>query len=50
MTPVPTCDMLQQVAALLATCKPTMTLRYVDVQMQNGSADCGLLAVALLQL
>ena len=44
MTPVPTCDMLQQVAALLATCKPTMTLRYVDVQMQNGSADCGLLA------
>ena len=36
----------QQIAALLATRKPAIPLKYVDVQMQSGANDCGLFAIA----
>ena len=36
----------QQIAALLATPSNSITLKFVDVQMQSGGYDCGLFAVA----
>ena len=35
-----------QIAALLATMQPAIELQYMDVQMQSGSYDCGLFAIA----
>ena len=35
-----------QIAALLATQLPSIELKYMDTQMQSGSSDCGLFAVA----
>jgi len=37
---------MQQIAALLATQKSEIQLQYVDIQMQSGANDCGLLAIA----
>ena len=45
MTSTPTWGMVQQVASILATCKPAISLHNVDVQKQNGSEDCGLFAI-----
>ena len=36
----------QQTASLLATQKPKIPRKYVDVQMQSGGNDCGLFAIA----
>ena len=38
-----------QVAAMLKCSSPQFTLRYIDVQHQRGSNDCGLLAVAFAE-
>ena len=35
-----------QIAALLATVQPSIELQYMDVQMQSGSYDCALFAIA----
>ena len=35
-----------QIASLLATQHPVITLKFVDVQMQSGTYDCGLFAIA----
>ena len=35
-----------QIAALLATLQPSIELQYMDVQMQSGSYDCALFAIA----
>ena len=35
-----------QIASLLASHKSEIPLKYVDVQMQSGTNDCGLLAIA----
>ena len=35
-----------QIASLLATQHPVITLNFVDVQMQSGTYDCGLFAIA----
>lgn len=37
-----------QIAMLLHTVYPAITLQFIDVQMQAGGYDCGLFAVALL--
>lgn len=42
----PTTDLLNQVAAILCTAKDTITVKYIDVQMQEGYSDCGVLAIA----
>ena len=35
-----------QVAALLATDRPSISMSFMDVQMQSGSSDCGIFAIA----
>lgn len=35
-----------QLAALLSTSKESIELRYIDVQKQSGTNDCGLFAIA----
>ena len=35
-----------QIASLLATQQPTIRVKFMDVQMQSGSSDCGLFAIA----
>ena len=35
-----------QIASLLATQHPVITLKFVDLQMQSGTYDCGLFAIA----
>ena len=37
---------LNQIAALLSTPKDTIKVKYIDIQMQSGSTDCGIFAVA----
>ena len=46
MPPAPTTDLLNQVAALLCSPQDTVKVKYIDVQMQDGSSDCGLFAIA----
>jgi len=46
LVPAPTSNLFRQVATLLATANTSISLKYVDVTMQNGSADCGLFAIA----
>ena len=41
-----TSDLMNQIAALLATPKDTIKVKYIDTQMQSGSTDCGIFAVA----
>lgn len=36
----------RQVAAIMKSPEPAFTMRYINVQMQNGANDCGLFAVA----
>ena len=35
-----------QIASILATIESNIKLRYMDVQMQFGAADCGIFAIA----
>ena len=35
-----------QIASLLATQQPTIKVKFMDVQMQSGTSDCGLFAIA----
>ena len=44
--PCASSDIKRQIAALLATSASTITLKYIDVQMQSGTYDCGLFAIA----
>ena len=44
--PAPTIHLLNQIAAILATPKPVITLNYINTQQQCGSADCGIFAIA----
>ena len=44
--PAPTSHLMNQIAALLATPKPAITVNYMDTQMQCGSTDCGIFAIA----
>ena len=44
--PAPTTQLMNQIAAILATPKPVITLNYIDTQQQCGSADCGIFAIA----
>ena len=37
---------MNQIAALLATPKASIKMKYLDTQMQCGSADCGIFAIA----
>ena len=46
MPPAPTTDLLNQVAAHLCNPQDTVKVKYIDVQMQDGSSDCGLFAIA----
>ena len=46
LPPAPTPHMMNQIAALLATPKATIKMRYMETQMQCGSADCGIFAIA----
>ena len=42
------CDAVKlQIASLLATQKSEIPLKYVDVQMQSGTIECGMCAIAL---
>ena len=36
----------KQIATFLTTMKPSITLHFMDVQMQSGGSDCGLFAIA----
>ena len=38
--------MLNQIAALLCTPNDIIKVNYIDVQMQDGFADCGVFAIA----
>ncbi|KAL5515867.1 hypothetical protein EMCRGX_G001108 [Ephydatia muelleri] len=42
----PTSSLLNQIASIVCTPKDIIKLTYVDVQMQQGCDDCGLLAIA----
>ena len=44
--PAPISYLRNQIAALLAFPKPVFTINYTDAQMQSGSADCGVFAIA----
>ena len=44
--PAPTAHLVNQIAALLATQRSSIQLKYVDTTMQCGSTDCGLFAIA----
>ena len=44
--PAPTSHLVNQIAALLATQRSSIQLKYVDTTMQCGSTDCGLFAIA----
>lgn len=46
MPPAPTADMLNQIAAILCTPQNTITVNYIDVQMQEGYSECGTYAIA----
>ena len=46
LPPAPTSHLMNQIAALLATPKPAITVKYMDTQMQCGSTDCGIFAIA----
>ena len=35
-----------QIASLLATQQPTIKVKFMDVQMQSGTSDCGVFAIA----
>ena len=37
---------MNQIEALLATPKDAIKVKYIDTQMQSGSSDCGIFAVA----
>ena len=37
---------MNQIAALFATPKPAITVKYMDTQMQCGSTDCSIFAIA----
>jgi len=39
-------SMKQQIAALFSTSKESIELRFIDVQKQSGTNDCGLYAIA----
>ena len=45
MTYISSC-VKRQIAALLATKHKIITLKHMDVQMQSGTYDCGLFAIA----
>ena len=36
---------MNQIAALLATQHATINVKYMDAQMQSGSADCGIFTI-----
>ena len=44
--PAPTSHLMNQITALLATPKPAITVKYMDTQMQCGSTDCSIFAIA----
>ena len=44
--PVTTTHLLDQIAALLATPRSIINIRYMDTQLQYGSTDCGIFAIA----
>ena len=46
LPPAPTSHLMNQIAALLATPKPAIAVKYMDTQMQCGSTDCGIFAIA----
>ena len=46
LPPAPTAHLVNQIAALLATQKSSIQVKYVDTTMQCGSMDCGLFAIA----
>ena len=45
LPPAPTSHLMNQIAALLATPKPAITVKYMDTQMQCGSTDCGIFVI-----
>ena len=46
LPPALTSSKMNQIAALLATPKDAIKVKYIDTQMQSGSSDCGIFAVA----
>ena len=46
LPPAMTPKLRNQIACLLCTSESVINAKYIDVQMQDGSADCGLFAVA----
>ena len=44
--PVTTTHLVDQIAALLATPRSTINIRDMDTQLQCGSTDCGIFAIA----
>ncbi len=47
LAPSPTTNLFQQVVSFLATTSTSISLKYIDVTMWNGYADCGLLALQI---
>ena len=48
LPPALTLSVMNQIAALLATPKDAIKVKYIDTQMQSGSSDCGIFAVAFV--
>ena len=46
MPPATTAKLRNQIACLLFTSENAVNVKYIDVNMQDGPADCGVLAVA----
>ena len=46
LPPTPTAHLKNQIAALLATPRSSIRMNYIDTQMQCGSVDCGIFAIA----
>ena len=46
LPPAPTPDMLNQIAALLCTPNDIIKFNYIDVEIQDVFADCGVFAIA----
>ena len=44
-SPALTSHLMNHIAALLATPNATINMKYMDAQMQCGSADCGIFAI-----
>ena len=43
-------SLMTQVAAIMKCSEDCFTMRHIEVQMQHGSSDCGLFAIAFTTL